>query len=274
MKFYSRQEWLRTAERNVSWFRRGRSCGWLKTASVNLVVGDHQYTTKHEHLLDLSHDVMQRLYPHIQKVIGTDTAEEWVRSRGYYETVTPDGGSEFKRDGIMNVYLSPLDLKNAKAVVDATEYFLGEFDVGVMSQTYETWGDAPDKPPGGAKSNDPRVARLKVRMGKPKEVDDPPELNLANASAHTIFSGILNYPNEIDGLGMPIWELKRRVETALSSDMFLKEWEEESVDEQSPGGARFIFPGHDVEYYRSKLDQILKIAEWAENHGYRTLSLV
>jgi len=261
-----------------SWYRNAKAHERLiKTASMNLVVTDYQYDRENETLLDLSSLIMSELYDHVKQMISVDIAEGWVSSRGYHETVTPDGDSVFDREGIMNIYLDGLPPDVISDVVNAFIYFAGEFGAEAKLVSIDTWGQADDrwKRPGNITNETPRVARIKTKMGKPKKSDDPPRLNISNQTAHDIFNGMLNYPEEIviAGGSMPVWEVIVRANMKLSSDMFIKEWTRETTEGISPSGAKWYDMGRDLEFYKRILKKIVEIAEWASNHDYRTISL-
>lgn len=243
------------------WIEAGRKAGWMKTASVNVMVSGFPYPEEKETLLDLCFFIMRQL-EYKTRFFDSLTPEE---KNTFYQTrapelLTPDtSSSHFDAPvGVINAYTSGIPEDKIDMLNGQIQHILEQEGID-----FETTGKV--EPSRLLASG---VIRYNIKRNPNAEMvrDVPPSLNLANGNARRIFEGILGFQ-----IGQPIDvnDLLRRIAQVPTSRK--EEFSHEGLEEGGDGMARMIEPPKEIEYYDRRLDTIREIAEWAGRHGYSTI---
>jgi hypothetical protein len=217
-----------------------------------------------------------------------------------FDNLTPDGNYNLAKDGIINLYTQHIPSGELDKYIQAVIYWIqdigGEAEfiakegfkeklADVQRQFRDYVADPRNKAEKEVYESNvkyyesyvkrlqeavetngdlPRVVRIKASIPKQPKDSPPPPVNLSNENANAVL-GLLNYRFE-EGVKLPIYELVGRIDRALATEIGMQEHTKETTRE-----GNHVFIGRDVEYFKRKLNQIKKLAEWADAHGYREL---
>lgn len=206
---------------------------WLNE-SMNVYVDGHGINDFPKKLLDVTYFLIKRLAR--SKIdIG-------------YGNLEPDHDSDvFSKSGILNY-----DNPNPKGV-SAIKYFLDE--AGIKYGPFEE------------KEGYIQIPILDI---PDKKTDEPPEMNITNASADIVFGDILNYPNR-GGSYSDISARDILIKIGHMPDYQIDIHTQEPYEKKGFAGATHFHGGYDKERLTRYLTTLIKIAQWAVDHGYDKL---
>lgn len=246
-------------------------------------------------LLNVSHEVPFRVNKKIRKNWGTNDFNFT------YDHITPDGGSEFSSEGIMNVYLHDQDVENTDRLKELLRYVLEAIkeDPRVSWVEFiriESYGDSEhfkdiDETKlreMGITADKPRVARVKVIMDDSKRKEIVPEVNMANNNAFYLLGEVLGYKQDFwEDYVLDARNVLSRINYYLGEEEYPKEIGEDEPDvwgllsgEESDGkegidflSGRKAIRMYDDEKIRSQLKKIKEVCEWSLRNGIEKLTL-
>lgn len=202
----------------------------------------------------------------------------------YYERQSGDPGI-----GTINLYPSGI-----------TQIMLRKIVVGIIRQLKKLGikcGKLKREPSGAYKISD--VIRIPIIENNSKKYGGPPELNLSNINSYQIFHNVLQFEGEHE-FTMDAKELIERIEVLAHDKSWIdkniikptdSDWPEAERDTEDPvenphldmmgkitgqlgsGGARIIGGGLNTDDIKFRLREIWKVAKWAVDNGYKTISV-
>jgi len=242
----------------MNWYKKAKL---NKIATMDVVVDGFRYPQIPETLLNISNSIMYS--PQLSNYLKNlpEEEREYFKENHLTELVTPDtSSSKYNAPiGHINIYLRGLNPNRIKEYNQLIQNILKtlklEFDEPKIdiSNMYDS-----------------KVLRINITRNPHAyhQLDIPPELNLANENASRIFNGILKTPME----DINAAQLISRINSITRKDKI--EFEHEGLEEQTPSGMKIIEPPKSMEYYDQRLERIKEIAQWALDHGYKTISVI
>lgn len=131
-----------------------------------------------------------------------------------------------------------------------------------------------------------RVIRIPILQIPKANVNEPPEVNMANSNAVLIFRDILKFEpthdQNADGSPDPFadagtefgnidaWQVLQRIDQALRGGS-IDIHQRDPYTKQQPGNATIHHGGYDASSIKRRLEQIRQIAQWAVDNGYSQL---
>jgi hypothetical protein len=236
------------------WTSIGKKAGWIKTATMDVMVSGFDYPQKREDLLDLSHVVEHNLREELKNIIGEDNYKNFIKEKAHY-FLTPDGDDEFNRTGIMNLYTRGIPERYLPTICSLIKYLLTDID-GVIV------GDISKIEPSGMLDSD--VIRIEIKENNYSPIKNvPPELNMANRNAHTIMQ-LLNFSMSGAGGCFDAWQVISRIDRLIDSQK-----EEFVIEPRSEGN--YYEGGIDIQYIEDRVEKLRDIAQWAIDNGYKKI---
>jgi hypothetical protein len=175
-----------------------------------------------------------------------------------FDFITLDGYATDEKKGNINLYTRAVPSQIIADLVSFIKYYIVEFNAELTGEPYQE----------KSKSRDSDVIRFPIKMKE--EVENPPELNLANATARALIIDILNYPDETLETyeSLNARELLMRIETIEDNDYIL----DKGVRPEDINGNK-IDIGLSKERIKTLLDALKNLTEYAIQNHYTYINL-
>ena len=245
----------------MNWYKRARQ---NKSASMNVMVADYQYSDPKNDVLSISNFVTDQLFYYtdfLKKMTEFERAY-WQKNR-VQDFITADGDSNFEPVGTLNIYLLAIPEKIIPTLLEYVAKILIDDGFKISSPITED-----------SDSYKSKVARIQI-LENPhinKAEDKPPELNMSNANAQLIFEKVLKYDLSEYSLTVPAFDLINRI-NKMSEDK-IEENERPWQREWGPGQVESINMGLYSEQIKERLSIIKQIAQWGLDHGYKRINII
>jgi len=221
---------------------------------MDVRVVDAPYQHKQEDLLDLSHVLFHKVFDKAWERWTPEQQKYWRAGFGNLETLSPDGNDHFKETGTLNLYMRPIHPELRPKVLEGIKYFLKDLgaEFGPFREEKGTDGDV-------------RVVRIPI-LKMPATQQQPPSLNLSNANAYDIFSGLLNYKSDDHYYKIPVRDLLMKID-------MLSQHQTQSAERPTSQDGNFIDMGLSQQQIDVRLGKIREIAKWAMDNHYDYISV-
>ena len=214
-----------------------------------------------ENLLELSQKLLWGDYitDFANKFFSEEEKNWFSENRKPLEWITADGGHEFAKNGILNVYLTPIPERWQEKFLSAIKYYIVEFGGKVTGSVIKNKSSMYDSD----------VYRIPVEIVVNSK-NNPPELNISTANARAIFVDVLNYSDEYfsEYPNVPANELLMKIEQVEDN-----EYQIQSAARETEIEGNFISVGLDEEKIKRILNSLKDICNWAIDNNYTYISL-
>lgn len=183
---------------------------------------------------------------------------EYFLNNKSFEFITLDGYDIDSKKGNINLYTQAIPSQIIADLVSFIKYYIDEFNAELTGEPYQE----------KSTSRDSDVIRFPIKIKQ--EVENPPELNLANATAYALINDILNYPSDTLQNYEPLnaRELLMKIETIEDNDYIL----DKGVRPEERDG-NMIDVGLSKDRIKRLLDALKNLAEYAVQNHYTYINL-
>lgn len=196
-----------------------------------------------------------------------------------YQSIQPDGGSEFSPIGIINFYTDKIDANETNKITSAIVYWLKEINVEVDKIAKNTNQDRINHLQKTEEKSEwlqntieqlqqegvdkIRVIRIHIKNNpNTNRQNEPPEIQITESTLNLIFHGILNFGYEENKF--PVWQLLMKIN--LIQDAQIQEFVKDTMTK-----GNITEFGYDIDRIKRMLDRVKTMTEWASNNGYQNL---
>ena len=227
---------------------------WVElNEGMSVMVADYNYHDDVKSIEDVCNMLMKKLvYPMLSSGKLKTSASH------VHDTITPDGDYYSSGNEVINFYTFDFDEQTINAIMSGIKYYLDEMHVKYGPFKKEQSG-----------MHNSEVFRIPVLSLK-KTNNAAPSLDMSNTNAILIFRELLGYPGEHSFM-INARELYNKV-SSLTDDQ-IKIHVRDVYTKQRPGGALSISYGLSFEDIKLRLKEIEKIALWAMNNQFDTISV-
>jgi len=194
----------------------------------------------------------------IEKKKMSQEEYEYFSANKSFDFITLDGYDTASKKGNINLYTKAVPSQIIPDLVSFIKYYIVEFNAELTGEPYQE----------KSTSRDSDVIRFPIKMKE--EVENPPELNLANATAYALINDILNYPSDTFENYKPLnaRELLMKIEIIEDNDYIL----DKGVRPEDINGNK-IDIGLSKERIKTLLDALKNLTEYAIQNHYTYINL-
>lgn len=227
---------------------------WVElNEGMSVMVADYNYSDDIKSIEDVCYKLMTKLiFPMINSgKLKTSTPH-------IHDIITPDGDYYSSGSEVINFYTHDFDEQSINAIMSGIKYYLDEMHIKYGQFKKERSG-----------MHNSEVFRIPVLSLK-KTNNNAPSLDLSNTNAILIFRELLGYPGEHSFI-INAKELYNKI-LSLTDDQ-IKIHVRDMYSSQRPGSALHISYGLSFGDIKLRLEEIKKIALWAINNEFDTISV-
>ena len=227
---------------------------WVElNEGMSVMVADYNYSDDIKSIEDICNILMKNLvYPMLSSGKLKTSAPH------VHDTITPDGDYYSSGNEVINFYTFDFDEESINAIMSGIKYYLDGMHIKYGQFKKEQSG-----------MHNSAVFRIPVLSLK-KTNNAAPSLDLSNTNAILIFRELLGYSGE-HHFSINARELYNKV-LSLTDDQ-IKIHSRETYSSQRPGAALHVSYGLSFSDIKLRLEEIKKIALWAINNQFDTISV-
>ena len=237
---------------------------WLYniSESMDVSVSGHVADRSDRDLLSLSHSMGNVVNKTWFKL--TDEEREKIKVR---PVITSDGDDHFEKEGTINFYTAGWKDEDIQEISDGLKRFMDSKNI--------KYGPFRSDRSGVYDSNVIRIPILQMPMEK--EGNNPPEMNLSNTNAITLFRDVLGFEFDANdyGFSIPAFELLKAIEdlNEPNGQDKIDIHSRDAYQTKRKDGPTMIHGGQDRNDILRKLNVVRKIAQWAIKNGHQEISV-
>lgn len=229
--------------------------------SVTIGVGDYNYSTKLENILDVTSLLSGKVY---RNVIVKKLNQFQLTRLSLYEYIAPDGYDAFELEGIINFYLNTIPEAIIPDCVTEIKKVLNDHNVELTGEIKQEV----------SKSRNSEVIRIPIKIAPVGEGEVAPEMNVSNANYKVLFDYLGYNTDENYSGSIPASELIMKIPITLRKVLSSNLSDTSNVVNPTrfQKGVAQVYDRHlGKDNIVNYLDRLNTIAKWAIEHGYKNI---